>query len=70
MSHSTVGRGSAHHAIEPLLTVGDVAEILRCSRGQVYAMATEGALAKTPLPYRTTRFTREEVERLLRGEGA
>jgi hypothetical protein len=56
--------------IEPLLTVADVSEILKCSRAQVYAMAAEGSLAKAPLPYRSTRFTRDEIERLLRGEVA
>jgi excisionase family DNA binding protein len=56
--------------IEPLLTVAEVSQILKCSRAQVYAMVAEGALAKAPLPYRTTRFTRGEIERLLRGEVA
>jgi excisionase family DNA binding protein len=53
-----------------LLTVDEVAEILRCSRAQVYAMVAEGSLNKVPLPYRATRFTRESVERLIRGEAA
>ncbi len=55
-------------AMEQLLTVDEVAEILRCCRAQVYAMVAEGSLNKVPLPYRTTRFTRESVERLIRGE--
>jgi excisionase family DNA binding protein len=60
----------AKHPIEPLLDVAQVAEILRCSRAQVYAMVAEGSLSKVPLPYRATRFTRESVERLIRGEVA
>ena len=56
--------------IEPLLTVADVSQILKCSRAQVYAMVAEGSLDKVPLPYRTTRIARDEVERLLRGEVA
>jgi excisionase family DNA binding protein len=54
--------------VEPLLTVDDVSQILKCSRGQVYAMVAEGSLRKVPLPYRTTRFTRTEIESLLCGE--
>jgi excisionase family DNA binding protein len=57
-------------AIEPLLTVADVSQILRCSKAQVYALVAEGSLAKAPLPYRTTRFARDEIERLMRGEVA
>jgi hypothetical protein len=57
-------------AIEPLLTVADVSEILKCSPAQVYAMVAGGSLRKVPLPYRTTRIARDEVERLLRGEVA
>ena len=57
-------------AMEPLLTVDEVAEVLRCSRAQVYAMVAEGSLNKVPLPYRATRFTRESVERLIQCEVA
>ena len=60
----------AKQPIEPLLDVAQVAEILRCSRAQVYAMVAEGSLNKVPLPYRATRFTRESVERLIQGEAA
>lgn len=60
----------AKQPIEPLLDVSQVAEILRCSRAQVYAMVAEGSLSKVPLPYRATRFTREAVFRLIRGEVA
>jgi predicted DNA-binding transcriptional regulator AlpA len=56
--------------MDPLLDVAQVAEILRCSRAQVYAMVAEGSLSKVPLPYRATRFTRKSVERLIRGEVA
>jgi excisionase family DNA binding protein len=56
--------------MQQLLTVDEVAEILRCSRAQVYAMVAEGSLDKVPLPYRATRFTRDSVERLIRGEVA
>jgi hypothetical protein len=60
----------AKQQIEALLDVAQVAEILRCSRAQVYAMVAEGSLSKVPLPYRATRFTRESLERLIRGEVA
>jgi hypothetical protein len=33
-------------------------------------LVAEGSLAKAPLPYRTTRFARDEIERLMRGEVA
>jgi predicted DNA-binding transcriptional regulator AlpA len=56
--------------IERLLDVAEVAEILGCSRAQVYAGVKEGWLKPVPLPYRTTRFTRDEIERLLRGDVA
>lgn len=56
--------------MDRLLTVDEVAEVLRCSRAQVYAMVTEGSLTKVPLPYRATRFTRASLERLIRGEVA
>jgi excisionase family DNA binding protein len=67
---STAEVGTRTSAMQQLLTVDEVAEILRCSRAQVYAMVAEGSLNKVPLPYRTTRFTRESVERLIRGEVA
>jgi hypothetical protein len=67
MTASTVDQPNTPHSVEPLLTVGDVSKILRCSRAQVYALIGEGSLQKVPLPYRTTRMTRGEVERLLRG---
>jgi excisionase family DNA binding protein len=70
MAAATMNIRNTAQAIEPLLTVADVAQILKCSRAQVYAMVAEASLAKAPLPYRTTRFTRDEVERLLRGEVA
>jgi predicted DNA-binding transcriptional regulator AlpA len=63
-------RNGGGEAIEALLDVAQVAEILRCSRAQVYAMVAEGSLSKVPLPYRATRFTRESLERLIRGEVA
>jgi excisionase family DNA binding protein len=64
------GTVEAQQPIERLLDVAEVAEILRCSRAQVYAMVAEGSLSKVPLPYRATRFTRTSVERLIRGEVA
>jgi predicted DNA-binding transcriptional regulator AlpA len=60
----------AQQPIEPLLDVAQVAQILRCSKAQVYAMVADGSLSKVPLPYRATRFTRKSVERLIRGEVA
>lgn len=60
----------AKQPIEPLLDVAQVAETLRCSKAQVYAMVAEGSLTKVPLPFRATRFTRKSVERLIRGEVA
>jgi excisionase family DNA binding protein len=70
MTKPTVDSLNNISAIEPLLTVDDVAKILRCSRAQVYALVGEGFLRRVPLPYRATRITRSEVERLLRGEVA
>ena len=70
MTAPPVDQPSKPPSIEPLLTVDDVAKILKCSRAQVYAMVGEGSLRKVPLPFRTTRITRGEVERLLRGEVA
>ena len=61
------GTVDAKQAIEPLLDVAQVAEIFGCSTAQVYAGVKKGWLKPVPLPYRTTRFTREEIERLLRG---
>jgi excisionase family DNA binding protein len=69
-SRERIGTVETMQTIEPLLDVAQVAEILRCSRAQVYAMVAEGSLSKVPLPYRATRFTRESVERLIRGEVA
>lgn len=56
------------YGMEPLLTVGEVAAFLRCSRAQVYRLVKEGSLAKAPLPYRATRFRRREVVSLTTGE--
>lgn len=61
---------TASSHIAPLLTVEEVAQVLQCSRAQVYALVAEGSLRKVPLPYRTTRFTRDEIARLLSGEVA
>jgi predicted DNA-binding transcriptional regulator AlpA len=69
-SRERIGTVETMQPIEPLLDVGQVAEILGCSRAQVYAGVKEGWLKPVPLPYRTTRFTRDEIERLLRGEVA
>jgi excisionase family DNA binding protein len=54
--------------IERLLTVEDVARILGVSRAAVYAMVSRGDLTPVPLPLRKTRFARDTIERLLRGE--
>jgi excisionase family DNA binding protein len=70
MKSAVVDESSASLPIEPLLTVDEVAKILKCSRAQVYALVAERSLQKAPLPYRTTRFSRNEIERLLRGEVA
>ena len=54
--------------LERLLTVEDVARVLGVSKAAVYAMVSRGYLTPVPLPLRKTRFTRDSIDRLLRGE--
>jgi excisionase family DNA binding protein len=51
--------------LEPLLTVGDVAALLRVSKGTVYGLVRSGDLSPVPLPIRKTRFRRADVMSLL-----
>jgi excisionase family DNA binding protein len=49
-----------------LLTVPEVAKLLRCSRWGVYAMAKDGRLASVRLSSRRLLFTEEAVEEAVR----
>jgi excisionase family DNA binding protein len=49
-----------------LLTVPEVAKLLRCSRWGVYAMARDGRLASVRLSSRRLLFTEEAVEEAVR----
>lgn len=55
--------------MERLLTVRQVAEILRVSEATVYRMEDKGELHRVKMPARVVRFTHEEVERFVEGRG-
>jgi excisionase family DNA binding protein len=52
-------------ALEPLLTVADVAAICQVSRATVYAWVAAGQLKPVDLPARKTRFRRRDVAAFL-----
>lgn len=51
--------------LPPVLTVEEVAEVLRCSRGHVYRLVKEQKIPKLPLEGRLTRVSRQTLERFL-----
>jgi excisionase family DNA binding protein len=51
---------------EKLLTTAEVAKMLRVSRSTVHRWAQLGQIKTIRLPSGTLRYSREEVERLLR----
>lgn len=53
----------------PLLTVADVAEILKVSRATVYSLVKDGRLRPVDLGLRKTRFRRADVQRFIGEEG-
>jgi excisionase family DNA binding protein len=55
----------ASTSLDPLLTVDDVARILRISRASVYTLVASGDLRPVRLPLRKTRFRRSDVEDLI-----
>ena len=57
-----------HQPIEPLLTVQDVAEILKVSRATVYGLVKSGQLHTVDLGLRKTRFRRHDIAKLVEGE--
>jgi excisionase family DNA binding protein len=48
-----------------LLTVSEVAEVLRISKAEVYVLVAGGHIRKAALPYRKTLILRSELERLV-----
>jgi hypothetical protein len=61
-----IGTVDALLPIEPLLDVAQVAKILGCSRAQVYAGGQGGLAQASGVALQNHRFTRDEVDRLLR----
>jgi hypothetical protein len=53
--------------LEPLLTVGEVERILRCSSSVIDLLVRRGELTPVPLPMRGRRFRREDIEALIEG---
>ena len=51
--------------LERLLTVDEVAELLRLSRGSVYHMVSQGRLPCIRLSKRCLRFSREAIAQML-----
>jgi excisionase family DNA binding protein len=53
--------------LEPLLTVSDVARLLRISRSEVYLLVQTGKLAAADVPYRKTLFRPTDIASLMAG---
>ena len=51
--------------IEPLLTVEDVAGILKVSRATVYSLVKDGSLPTVEIGVRKTRFRRADIAALV-----
>jgi excisionase family DNA binding protein len=54
-------------AIEPLLSVSDVAEILGVAKATVYQLVKDGRLATVDIGIRKTRFRRSDIAALVEG---
>lgn len=52
-------------ALPPVLTVDEVASVLRCSRRHVYRLVAQGTIPALPLEGRMTRVSRQTLERFL-----
>ena len=65
----TITRSTPVSELPEFLKVEEFAELMNCSRGLAYTMATSGQIASVRLG-RLLRIPRSAIEKLLQGNGA